>query len=718
VALIAFVAIVVAVIARNAARTAAGVAPATEVELANAAPAATASEPLAKLENRRATVAPDSISPKARGRVLDSEEKPVADAVIEFHARASHGLDLNLGGFGADDRVIARVKSDPEGAWIAELPAAGAFELEAHASGFGLVLVEGVAAGDDVAIHMERAALFTLIVKETHGVPLREAILELRKPGASQPFLCARTDERGSWHFQELPPGPWSIIARSEDRAGQAHIAFGAHAGESLERELVLPGGTALEGTIVRAGDGAALADVELSLGREATTLARSDALGHFRIEGIFEAPGSCDVRAHVRGFRAAIQRVRLEVGKIANVQLALEPGVSATGQVVDERGVAIAQAWVVAWREDASEESSAWDYAEAQSDARGRFQLSDLGADRDYALLVRAPGRASELRAMRCSASEAKIELEPIVVTAGASLAGRVLSADESAYPDAEIVVLRLDGPGSNAGANSPNSTAITIGVNPALDAPRPPELDASRVKSVRTRVRPDGSFRVVDLAPGSYRVTARSIDLRVIDRREITLAPGAALDGMEFRTSEGGSISGRVLDPDRRPLGGAWVLLMKEGRFIETRSAPVDADGRFSFDALEDLRYWVSASYARSGPDGRPEHPFTRCDVHDLGLGAKGVELVLGRTAKLTGRVVDTNGHGLAGAIVDAADETKFHYQAVTDAEGEFTMNVPEASRLALGASWAEHNGGIRVSGRLEDVAAASVDVVIRLD
>jgi len=217
--------------------------------------------------------------------------------------------------------------------------------------------------------------------------------------------------------------------------------------------------------------------------------------------------------------------------------------------------------------------------------------------------------------------------------------------------------------------------------------------------------------------LAPGRYRVWALSSATRRFAERTVELREGMELEGIDLVLSARGTIAGRVLDPELQPLAGAWVLLFKKDARLEERSGPVDGEGRFRFEGLEEGLYSVSASYVESNSNGRLERPFARCQVRDLPVGREDLELVLGRNARLAGSVVDAQGERLVGAIVNAMDGGGEGYQARSDADGRFELQVPEESVLALEAAWSPSNGDARrLVGRKEGVQA-SQEVVLRL-
>src|SRR5262249_19031152 len=151
--------------------------------------------------------------------------------------------------------------------------------------------------------------------------------------------------------------------------------------------------------------------------------------------------------------------------------------------------------------------------------------------------------------------------ELEPFVLRAPASITGSVRRADGRALADVEVALR----PFGQEIAKSAGATSVSIGgAGPTYDQAAF-DLELAMRRCPRTRA--DGSYRLYDLAPGRYRISAFAPGAGVVDRREVELGEGAQLADVDLALSAAGTIGGRVLDPERRALAGAWVLLIREG-------------------------------------------------------------------------------------------------------------------------------------------------------
>lgn len=123
------------------------------------------------------------------------------------------------------------------------------------------------------------------------------------------------------------------------------------------------------------------------------------------------------------------------------------------------------------------------------------------------------------------------------------------------------------------------------------------------------------------------------------------ITVGPGQVREGLEFRLeySPVGRIDGVVLRADGTPAAGARVMLeAREPRVNlegSTRTAAVDAQGRFFFNTVPPDDYRVSATAASGTAAIRDLYAQT--DIITSGADVAGVTLTLAPAAQLSGRV-----------------------------------------------------------------------------
>ncbi len=150
------------------------------------------------------------------------------------------------------------------------------------------------------------------------------------------------------------------------------------------------------------------------------------------------------------------------------------------------------------------------------------------------------------------------------------------------------------------------------------------------------------------------------------------------------------GGTLKGRVLDEEGKPIPGAWVGTRNSGYF-PSQHAKTDADGRFALPGLDpDAKLAVSAS--ADGYDYLSDQPVTFA----AGQREAQVEFTLKKTKRRTisGRVTKPDGSPIEGAKVAYGDGTHYvNYVSVkTDKDGKYEIKDAgvEASLVVVAGRW----------------------------
>ena len=177
------------------------------------------------------------------------------------------------------------------------------------------------------------------------------------------------------------------------------------------------------------------------------------------------------------------------------------------------------------------------------------------------------------------------------------------------------------------------------------------------------RARTDDRGRFRLFDIRPGSYYLSAVPRPLRyreeqadrsfppvyypgVLNPREATkveVTAGEEVGGFYFTLIEarGYSIRGRVLTPEGRPAHSVWIMSTRESEeafFAGTDSnADTNLQGEFKVKGLLPGRHRLTA---RSQRDEEPGMASAVVDVTDQDI--EGLTLVLAAGAEITGRIV----------------------------------------------------------------------------
>ncbi len=424
--------------------------------------------------------------------------------------------------------------------------------------------------------------------------------------------------------------------------------------------------------------------------------LYRTGSTGRFYIPRLV-AGTTYSLELRKAGFARTVFAVpTLEPGESqGGLEVILDPGYSAIGQVVDEGDLPIpgAELSLVAktsgrnrnrdmhrlfQREPAEE-------LQAQSDREGIYRFVDLGPGL-YDLQARAQGFAPvTVPGVEILADTGPTDLGAIALLPGANIEGRVVDTDGLALAG---VVVTSD--------EAPQTTGA------------------------------DGTFLIPDLKSGDrINLKAQKSGYATASLRGI-VAP--TNEPLEIVLSLAATVRGLVVDTDREPIAGAQINLRAErqggsGNYTLGGWSPgiTDAEGRFVIDNAEPGRLGLSARaegyipYERTGLVVEPGG-----DLADL-------EIVLSTGATVEGTVKGPGGKPLAQVFVSLYDPTggrRFTSGgAVSDGEGNFRITGTETGFAAITARHGVHGqvsreleispgdneidltfeGGFRVSGRI---------------
>jgi protocatechuate 3,4-dioxygenase beta subunit len=241
-----------------------------------------------------------------------------------------------------------------------------------------------------------------------------------------------------------------------------------------------------------------------------------------------------------------------------------------------------------------------------------------------------------------------------------------------------------------------------VTVMLVPAADG----AAGAGMLQMKSARVDGSGRFEVGLSGPGTYNVLVQDLERGVgaLSGQARIVVPDEPLVSQEIFLEEG-SISGRVSDEDDLPIEGSMVAASREGappgEFGTSTTAVVDAEGHYRLDGVGEGNYDVYA--VAEGYEMARE----TVTVHGTGE-VPNVNLRLVRAGELRGRVVDVQGHGIAGAFVFASPAGEADYAgampAETDAEGNFKVSAPRSGPCDLEAVARGHAPG-RLNGYLPD-------------
>ncbi|MEQ8765502.1 MAG: carboxypeptidase-like regulatory domain-containing protein [Planctomycetota bacterium] len=290
---------------------------------------------------------------------------------------------------------------------------------------------------------------------------------------------------------------------------------------------------------------------------------APTDDEGFFRFVGV---PGN---RRPIELFAVSTDRKWIGTNEFVylghnrrDINISLETALSLRGVLKTEKGRTIQRARVAVEEET----EGGWDQPRAWKLLGVRFEVTSYSGDFELrGLEARRRYRIFEAEPTLLPSSEEFVEvtarkgIEPVelVVVFGASILGNVRTT-QGLPAEGQEVQVRLD-----------------------------EEIVA------RSPVQGDGSYRIVGLFAGEYRVDvawrdrlvsleSKSVELREGDRRSI-----------DFEVSGEGLVYGRVVTPDGEPASSAKVTLRHQVGNRLASEVACDADGRYRFDRILPGRY-----------------------------------------------------------------------------------------------------------------------------
>lgn len=645
-----------------------------------------------------------------RGIVEDVEGRPIAGASVQVHPGGGSALELLtnmpklLEQLDKDAEPIAQTETTARGRFDIPAMAPGPMTLVVRAKGHrqeirSIVMAEEGAAGGVVRITLQGADAITGIVVDQDDRPVegaRVACLEQSKMESI--FFGRQFSETGPDGRFEVPSPPTTgEIAVIVAAAGYPTLFTQTSGGG--EQRFVLFRGTEVLVRVVRSGDGRPVEGAQLMAmisGKEnviqeegmtfaaAPTDARGEATilarpGHLQMLFLTHPDhgtatyspmmsrmgGPAAAGAMLKGPKEAT------IGtKKVTFEFELGTGITVTGRVTDENGDPIAGARVATL-------GTMGMGASTRTDADGRYELRNQGPPVRMVLVTKPGYVQKQGDPMRMMAAMRTEDFEQdVTLLEAASVSGRVLRADGKPAVGARVRA------GSEGG----------MGMLTAMLGGAGETVTNEQGRYVLDGVHPDKKVYVMARHIGWLDAKSDAFEVKAAGA---TKAPDLVL-------ARGVALEVKVLAPDGRAARAADVevdLAMKKkvefdpmsgwGNWAEARTR---SDGTAGFRDVPEGKATITARLGEYAP-GR-----ATVDVPDRSAASGNVEVTvqLREGVKITGRVVDRDGNGIAeadvmlrGAGEDDPETWVPPDSTVTEEDGSFTLVGVPGTRVTLSIS-----------------------------
>lgn len=618
------------------------------------------------------------------GLVVDAKGQPIEGAVV-----AATPSNPRF------DESHPSATSDAKGRFAIETKGNPPFVVAAHAPGFEPFRLRDVTLETPLHIVLEEAAVSVTgrVVDGDTQEPIAGARVESRAVGAGRledhprfGLVEVATDDEGRFVLSGLGTGPFRVSASApgfgsttrSDVAGDVAVTLYLFRGVGIYGRVLDPKGEPIEGAFVDA-DPTSRAPFSRSA---PTSVQRSDTEGRFAILGVESGP----YRLYARHPDFAPSAFEASVSdRDVEVDLVLGAGVTVTGRLVDESDKPLIGRVVLEAIDGKSVGGLIESRLSADTDPRGAYVLRGVPRG-EHRLKLSARGYGSEHVEVYVG-SEPTVDVGDVVLEVGIAIHGVVVDTTGTPVAGARLQAFPSMGSGRSRGMERPDEE----------------EADA------------EGRFVLAGLDEGLYQLMAHA---RGFGRELVEAEARRGAAPITVTLKPAGTIRGRVLDPEGRPIRSFRVNARtpEQRSFGSFASGSAEDDGAFLMEDVAEGNYVLEIASS----------DFVAKILSNVAVAPGGVTDVgavrLERGARLRGTVTDSAGAPVAGATVRVRAGgqrfiSPFDSGQTTDGSGAFEIDGLSEGRVDVIASHPSYADG-RVEGvEIHPRSTNHVELVLRM-
>ncbi len=536
----------------------------------------------------------------------------------------------------------------------------------------------------------------------------------------------------GSYRLEKIPDGRYVLYAIAPRASGVETLFLDSERSRETKQDIQMNPSFATGGTVWNAKREPVSGAAVVLLARKDTPVdpvvfkpmpSMTDDAGRYSLDYLWE--GSYTIQASAKDYAPSVLK-DVKAGTTRN-DIVLYSGGSVSGTVTFKETGKPARAMLVVARNEGGGGK-----IEARTDKEGKYLFESVSCETKHTITVESESFvAAEERTVTLRDGETLTGVD-IVLSRGASISGRVLTSDTgkpllgakvyvrgpkrreaTSGEDGTYMCSALRQGQYDVRCEPPEGIARTYGQPRKVSVGRDEQvmgidfsfvsgtsisgritdtamngIEAARVQaSSQTRGRFSQSEAKTD-AQGNYRLTGITrnaswlIHVRAkgyggVSSRPIPVSADGDVTGIDFVLESGATVSGRVVDTNRRSLPNGRILLSLQqgGLGGPVPSGDVDANGRFEISDLGPGTYQFQVSIDRRG-----SYRMALNDPITVRAGEKmtNVEVVVEASGEgfVEGYARDEEGTGILGVNVNAWSRTGHHSDASTDALGHYRL------------------------------------------